>query len=192
MGLIHLTENDYARVHNLSATAPPTVNNDVDEGYTVGSTWVDTTNNITYICLDNTDGAAVWQQSSNAGVVGARVDAVSWADDADDFIGKNLTNSYVSQGAFVFQGADDVGSPTVIEVLANGSSSSPAHSIRIYDITNAQVIAEVTGRTSTVRSIIDMGTISNLPASPAEFQVQAKRDAGGSIALELSSCILKF
>lgn len=47
---------------NRSATGAPTVNDDVDLGYVVGSIWNDVTNDISYECLDNTDGGAVWQK----------------------------------------------------------------------------------------------------------------------------------
>jgi hypothetical protein len=52
---------------NLSGTAAPTVNDDVDLGYTVGSRWFDTTNDKEYVCLDNTDGAAVWTETTQTG-----------------------------------------------------------------------------------------------------------------------------
>lgn len=45
---------------NLSATVPPTVNNDATQGYEVNSRWVDTTAERVYICVDNTTGSAVW------------------------------------------------------------------------------------------------------------------------------------
>lgn len=43
------------------ATVPPDQDNDVDESYVVGSRWVDITGDRTYICLDNTDGDAIWE-----------------------------------------------------------------------------------------------------------------------------------
>lgn len=51
----------------LDATQAPTVNNDIDEGYTVGSRWFDVTNDKEYVCLDNSDGAAVWIETTQAG-----------------------------------------------------------------------------------------------------------------------------
>jgi len=48
----------------LNATAAPTINNDITEGYGVGSVWIDLTNDDVYICVDNTDGAAVWTENS--------------------------------------------------------------------------------------------------------------------------------
>lgn len=53
--------------NKLDATAPPTVNDDTDLGYVVGSRWVDVTNDKEYVCLDNTDGAAVWTETTGGG-----------------------------------------------------------------------------------------------------------------------------
>lgn len=43
-------------------TSDPTVNDDVDLGYTVGQTWVNTTDGGYFVCLDNSDGAADWNE----------------------------------------------------------------------------------------------------------------------------------
>lgn len=66
----------------LDATVAPTVNNDIDEGYTVGSRWVDVTADKEYVCLDNTDGAAVWTETTGAGG-GAAFKDLNWG--AGDF-----------------------------------------------------------------------------------------------------------
>jgi len=47
-------------LHNFAGTTTPTVNEDSADGYSVGSRWVDITNDIRYTCLDNTAGAAIW------------------------------------------------------------------------------------------------------------------------------------
>ena len=51
---------------NLTAIIDPTVNDDVDLGYTAYSPWINTVGTgegaTIWFCLDNTDGAAVWQQ----------------------------------------------------------------------------------------------------------------------------------
>jgi len=41
-------------------TAAPTVNDDDSAGYLIGDIWLDTTNDLAYISLDVTTGAAVW------------------------------------------------------------------------------------------------------------------------------------
>lgn len=50
--------------NNLSAGAAPTVNDDSDDGYSVGSRWADTTNDKEYVCLDASVGAAVWVETT--------------------------------------------------------------------------------------------------------------------------------
>lgn len=47
---------------NLSASAAPTVSDDADSDYAVGSLWIDTTNDAVYRCVDSSSGAAVWVQ----------------------------------------------------------------------------------------------------------------------------------
>ena len=52
---------------NLSASSAPTVNDDSDDGYAVGSGWVDTTSDKAYVCLDATVAAAVWIETTQSG-----------------------------------------------------------------------------------------------------------------------------
>lgn len=64
-GTIALVE-DYPKT-NFGASVAPTVNNDTSEGYEVGSYWIDTTANKAYVCLDDTDGAAIWVETTQSG-----------------------------------------------------------------------------------------------------------------------------
>ena len=45
---------------NLAATTNPTINDDIADGYTVGSMWWNTTLNIMFRCINNAIGAARW------------------------------------------------------------------------------------------------------------------------------------
>lgn len=58
---------DMAFVNNLGATTDPTVTDDISLGYTVGSIWVNTTANRAFVCVDSTDGAAVWNEAASGG-----------------------------------------------------------------------------------------------------------------------------
>lgn len=51
--------------HNLGASTNPGATNDANQGYTVGSIWVNTTAGTAWMCVDSTIGAAVWKQISN-------------------------------------------------------------------------------------------------------------------------------
>lgn len=49
---------------NLSATTNPGAGNDLLQGYSVGSVWINVTLSTVYICVDNTKAAAVWVKLS--------------------------------------------------------------------------------------------------------------------------------
>ena len=82
------------QVTNITATAAPGVNDDVTGGYSAGSIWTDVTNDKSYVCLDATDGAAVWTEIT---VTGSVTEATQ--SDQED---KGTTNAdrYVSPETF--------------------------------------------------------------------------------------------
>lgn len=47
---------------NWAAVTSPTVNDDVDGGYVVGSLWVDVSGHTVFLCENNANGAAIWRQ----------------------------------------------------------------------------------------------------------------------------------
>src|SRR6056297_1051759 len=53
-------------LNNFSATADPVVTDDTSEGYSVGSRWVNVTDDTAWTCVDATERAAVWVQGSGA------------------------------------------------------------------------------------------------------------------------------
>ena len=78
----------------LDATEAPDADNDVDEGYTVGSRWFDVTNDKEYVCLDNTDGAAVWTETTGAGggastFLGLTDTPATYTDQAGEYVKVN-------------------------------------------------------------------------------------------------------
>jgi hypothetical protein len=54
---------------HITATVAPTVNDDINLGFTVGSTWFNSTSATFYRCTSNASGAATWQ-SVTAGTGG--------------------------------------------------------------------------------------------------------------------------
>lgn len=51
---------------NRTATTAPTVNDDIGDGYSEGSLWVNTATNTIFLCADASTGAAVWQSLAGA------------------------------------------------------------------------------------------------------------------------------
>jgi hypothetical protein len=104
-------------VDKLDATSAPGVTNDIDEGYTVGSLWLDVTADKAYICVDNTDGAAVWKEISPTAGSGANV-ALS-----------NLVNVAINTALLDdVAAADDIGSAALPwkDIWIAGSGANPA------------------------------------------------------------------
>lgn len=51
--------------NKFDATTAPTTTDDIGAGYSVGSVWIDVTNDLAYVCVDATSSAAVWLRTSN-------------------------------------------------------------------------------------------------------------------------------
>lgn len=62
---------------NLAASTAPATTNDTTEGYAVGSRWLDTTAEKEYVCLDPTEDAAVWKETTGGGSAGSTAENVA-------------------------------------------------------------------------------------------------------------------
>lgn len=61
-GILPVANGGIAGIHKLNATTAPTINEDSNDNYAVGSLWIDTTADVAYVCVDASVGAAVWKQ----------------------------------------------------------------------------------------------------------------------------------
>jgi len=127
----------------LDATQAPTVDNDVDEGYAVGSRWADVTNDREYVCLDNTDGAAVWTETTKT-IALLSATTISFAVDADTALytvptGKRCVLSHATVVA-----AGDAGASTTLSIGADGSETDfiPANTLSNLDAQYDAVILQ--------------------------------------------------
>lgn len=55
-----------AFTNNFAATTDPTASNDVSQGYTPGSQWINNVDGKVFVMVSNAKGAAVWQTDSQA------------------------------------------------------------------------------------------------------------------------------
>jgi hypothetical protein len=86
------------------------------------------------------------------------------------------SNTYTLILEFEFPGTNEIKYVDSCKILTYINSGT--YSLRLYDLTNSNVIAEKTGNNNTTSLLIDMGTLSNLPTNAALFEVQVKRDTG--------------
>lgn len=101
---------------------------------------------------------------------------------------RSNTASYEVLARFDFDGSTAIGVPTFIKAIAYTTATN--YDIRIYDVTNALVIAEQVGKTNVIPAIFDMGALNNIPTAPSIWEVQLLRNGGGFA--ELDSLSVKF
>jgi hypothetical protein len=103
---------------------------------------------------------------------------IAWATNDFPYINRTLVTTYEVWTSFIFRGTSNWDTPQSVRMMYYVESDDKNYSLRIYDATNNNVIAEKTGQ-STYDSwvILDMGTLSNLPSGEARWEFQAKRDA---------------
>jgi hypothetical protein len=94
----------------------------------------------------------------------------------DKILTKLMSWAVVSD--FVFRGTTARGTPSAIKAIAHVGDVAESGQIRIYDYTNSQVICTVTGITSLTKTLYNLGTLSNLPAGEAIFEIQMQTTAG--------------
>lgn len=130
---------------NLTATTDPLVTDDVDLGYVVGSRWYNVTGDREFVCLDNTDGVAIWIQTtkfdSGTGVISGGNLTINGADDTkfdisngNGIINNPTTgfNTLVSWSGLTAQSTTYTGLSTFVSINSSGgvvySSTEPTNS----------------------------------------------------------------
>jgi len=116
-------------------------------------------------------GGSWGSPTSLVGPQGPAGDGVTSIDISfQDFV--TNSTSYVIAVHFIFKGTTEMGTPTNIKGILDSVSGGNA---KIYDVTNSQTICEKTGIIEASPAIVDLGTLSNLPAGEALFELQVKK-----------------
>lgn len=105
-------------LHNVAGTTAPTVNEDAGDGYSVGSVWIDTTNDKGYVCADSTVGAAVWQQFSGTGATSA---ITQLSGDVTAGPGSGAQTATIANDAVTFAKMQNVATSTLVGRLTVGT-----------------------------------------------------------------------
>jgi len=90
------------------------------------------------------------------------------------------SNDYFTIGTYQYKGRlyEDV--ITAVEVLSYADTGVSSYDIRLYDLTNNTVLAELTGCTNTDIAVQNLGTISNLPLETSDLEIQGRKVGGGN------------
>lgn len=99
--------------------------------------------------------------------------------------------TYEALQEFVYGGSDDWGTPDLIQVIAWTEDAGKPQDVRIFDVTNSLVIAELTGITDEVPTIQNLGTISNVPTGAAIWELQTKRPSGPPVTVHVTAMALR-
>jgi hypothetical protein len=149
--------------NKFDATTAPTVNNDTDEGYTIGSKWYDVTADKGYVCMDNTDGVAVWFEITSQGTTaftGLTDTPANYTGEAGKYakvnVGEDALEFSTPAGTTVFTGLTDTpanytgeagkvvavnAGETALEFIAGAGESNTASNIG----TGAEIYKQKTG-----------------------------------------------
>ncbi len=100
--------------------------------------------------------------------------------------------TYETKAYMYFAGTDRIGSPESIKVTALVDDAGSPGDVRVYDLNNTNIIAEITGITDTTPTINDLGTISNLSAGETIWEIQLRVPVGDKEDIEAYSLSVLF
>ncbi len=170
------TPDPDSALNNLTATTDPTITDDINAGYSVGSRWINTVTNKGFLLLDPSSGDADWEETT-----ATLSKEYSYATNSNAYINKNnVASSY--ENICMFPGEAKFKAISKITIISRGNLSGVID-VRIRDITNNLTIAEKTGMTHTVFTLIDLGIISNLPVADVILVLQAQSSVAEDLYL---------
>lgn len=109
---------------------------------------------------------------SGYSTVSSQTLVASFCDQNNPFVTSSSTIGWTVKAYILFPGTTNWKTPTAIDLLAWRTSGTNSIGFRIEDVTNANVICSITGITDAVPTQQDMGTLSNLSAGEAVWEIQ--------------------
>lgn len=153
---------------NLTATQAPTNTDDTSAGYSIGSTWINVSDNDVYKCTDSTDNFAIWRHLNH---IYNPCDNIAICKGNDSYYSVK-SSVYVCTRTFIFRGTN-YATPTNIKAILKIDNVLTEAQIKIVDVTNNNNILIQTGMgTANVTTIEDLGVLSNLSTDQAIWEIQ--------------------
>jgi hypothetical protein len=102
---------------------------------------------------------------------------------------QSTSGTYEVIAQFAWPGTSDMSLPFQI-LAALSMNGGDSMDIRVFDATNVQIIAELLGYTTPTFTVVDLGTVSNVPATPAIWEIQIRGNGTGRKARAASVVFL--
>ena len=137
---------------NLAATVDPTANEDSGDGYAVGSIWINTTGDKSFVCVDATVAAAVWKETS-AGAGGGEANTASNSGVGGVGVfarktGVDLEFKNINSDATITV-TDDPGNDEIDLSVPDGGITLA----KMADIATARILGRITAATGVVEAL---------------------------------------
>lgn len=172
-----------AFVNNFAALVDPTVSNDISQGYTAGSTWINTADGRAFLCYSSAAGAAVWVQDAATGGLGIQ------GAPAAKTVSATLTAAEIQTGIITVNQAGGAVSNLQLPLATAMDTAFPqsvANSSFDFSVTNLSAVgAEIANlTTNTGWSLVGSMAIAPIAASAASaVRFRARKTATGAWTL---------
>lgn len=173
--------NDYSGL-----LSPPGINDDETLGFNIGSRIFASDGNI-WISRGVAPGAAIWRNATDPPDIAREYTSNG---SPNGFFTRNL--AFLSLPPFRFRGTTRLGIPTSCRATAKVNNVGTNGQIRLFDITNANIIATSGTFSNPTFLDINLGALSLLPPAAARMEIQVRRDSGVNQDVFLASFRLEF
>ena len=131
--------------------------------------------------------------TGSGGETGKKVLSYSWGQGTDANVYVSAYNCWSIMARIIFPGTDHMGSSVdMIKFIGWVYNEIRPMDIRIYDVTNDQVIACVDDLSNEDPQLLDFGTISNVSSGVAIWELQGIRNAHPASYLYVSAMTIFF
>lgn len=106
---------------------------------------------------------------------------------------ETTSSTYASLAHFIYGGSSIIGPMVNININAWVTGNANCD-VRLYDLTNNVVIAELIGITSQLEpNLQSVGTLSNMPTGPSVIEIQGRKVTGGGASkLRIGSLEIQY
>lgn len=165
------SDQDVPGKSNSTATTAPGVGNDNTQGYVVGSFWVNTSTNRTYVCSNTATGAAVWTEITAAAGSGAPTDAKYIVQQGNATLSAEQALGDLATG--ILKNTITTG---VLSIAAAGTDyAAAAHTHTLADITDEGALAS---KNTVATADIDNAAVTNAKLANMTTKTYKGRTAG--------------